>query len=248
MKNLTQILALVLFTITFANAQMNIGVKTGISMNRYSFSDEVNDLYDASFLMGYTVGATLDFSFGGRMGLETGAFWTRKGSATDTETSPFSVTNGTTSTPIFIESKEKLNYLTIPAHLKYHFRGKTIGSYILAGPELNFALSGKYSFNYVDRDGVTVDGVEALMEQNGVSTSGEIDFGTGKNDNYNNFDFGFAIGGGLFYELEVGKITLDARYSMGLSNMYNTNDDDRKQKNRSLIVQVGYSFPIGGAW
>ena len=248
MKTFAQILTFVFF-VSALSAQMSVGIKSGVALNKYSLSDQLNDSWDSNSQMGYTVGATLDIPFGGRMGLETGMFWTRKGSGMETETAYTQLQDSDGNVfDVYLESTEKLNYLTIPMHLKMHFRGKTIGSYVLAGPELNFALSGNFTDNYTDSKGVSMPEVESFFEANGVETSGDIEFGSGRNDRYSSFDFGFSIGGGLYYELEVGKITLDARYYIGMSNMANTDDDDIKIKNRNLIVQVGYAFPIGGAW
>jgi len=247
MKNLTQILFFSFFALSLS-AQMSIGIKAGASLNKYSFSDVINDSYDATSQAGYTVGAALDIPFGGRMGVETGAYWTRKGSGMESETAEFQLNTNQGSIDVYSEAKEKLNYLTIPVHLKMHFRGKSIGSYVLAGPEFNFALSGSYSTNYTDSKGLLLKEVEDVLNANGVESNGDIEFGSGRNDTYKSFDFGISLGGGLFYELEVGKITLDARYYFGMSNMLNTEDDDFKIKNRNLIVQVGYAFPIGGSW
>ena len=109
------------------------------------------------------------------------------------------------------KTKHKIDYLTIPIHMKVHFRGKTIGAHVLVGPELNFALSGKFSTNFVDKKGRVIQGAEVVLNQNGVESNGEIEFGSSINDDLTNFDFGFAFGGGLSFELETGKITLDAR-------------------------------------
>lgn len=248
MKNLTQILALVFVTTTLS-AQMSIGIKSGISVNKYSRSEVINDEWDAPSSLGYIAGAALDIPFGGRMGLETGAYWTRKGSNLESENSRFQLSNQNGETiGIWVNSNEKLNYLTIPLHLKMHFRGKALGSFIMAGPEFNFALSGTYSNSYVDQNGKVVQGAEEILNTNGIATSGDIEFGSGANDIYTSFDFGIALGGGLYYELEFGKVTFDARYYFGMSNLINTDDNDTKLKNKNLMIQVGYAIPLGGRW
>ena len=247
MKNLTQILALIFITSSLS-AQMSVGVKTGVAVNKYSRSEVVNDNFDAPAAIGYTAGIALDIPFGGRMGLETGAYWTRKGSNLESEFAQYQLQGDNGVVDIFSETNEKLNYLTIPVHLKMHFRGKTLGSYVLAGPEFNFALSGTFSTNWVDQNGKIVKDVENVLNANGIPSTGDIEFGSGANDDYSSFDFGIALGGGLYYELEVGKLTFDARYFFGMSNLVNTEDDDIKLKNRNLMVQIGYAFPIGGAW
>ncbi|MDX1685121.1 MAG: porin family protein [Saprospiraceae bacterium] len=248
MKRFTQILAFVFVTSSLA-AQMSIGIKSGISVNKYSRSEVINDEWDAPSTLGYSAGVALDIPFGGRMGIETGVYWTRKGSQLESENSRFQLQdqNGET-IGIWLNSTEKLNYLTIPVHLKMQFRGKALGSFIMAGPEFNFALGGTYSNSYVDQSGRVVQGAEDVLNANGVATSGEIEFGSGANDIYNSFDFGISVGGGLFYELEFGKVTFDARYFFGMSNLINTDDNDTKLKNKNLMIQVGYAIPLGGRW
>jgi hypothetical protein len=248
MKNLTQILAFVFIT-TALSAQMSIGIKSGINVNKYSRSEVINDQLDAPASLGYSAGVALDLSFGGRMGLETGAFWTRKGSNLESENAVFQLQtqNGET-IGAFVESTEKINYLTIPIHLKMHFRGKALGSFIMAGPEFNFAMGGTFSNSYTDQNGRVIQGAEEVIIANGGITNGDLEFGSGANDTYSSFDFGIGLGGGLYYELEFGKITLDARYFFGMSNLINTDDNDTKLKNRNLMIQVGYAIPLGGRW
>lgn len=248
MKLFTQILAFVFITSSLA-AQMSIGIKSGITVNNYSRSEAINDQWDAPSSLGYTAGVALDLPFGGRMGLETGAYWTRKGSNLESENAVHQLpTQSGETISAFIESTEKINYLTIPLHLKMHFRGKALGSFILAGPEFNFALGGTFSNSYVDQNGRVIQGAEDYINANGGISNGDLEFGSSANDDYSSFDFGIALGGGLYYELEFGKITFDARYFFGMSNLVNTDNDDLKLKNKNLMIQVGYSIPLGGRW
>ena len=55
-------------------------------------------------------------------------------------------------------------------------------------------------------------------------------------------DFGVVIGAGVDFDLGTGKVTLDARYNLGLTSLDDTDDAD--VKNSGISVMVGYLFGI----
>ncbi|MHA1381300.1 MAG: outer membrane beta-barrel protein, partial [Candidatus Helarchaeota archaeon] len=56
-------------------------------------------------------------------------------------------------------------------------------------------------------------------------------------------DFGFVFGGGLEFKFSLGLITLDVRYSLGLSNVYKPiESEDIIVKTRAFLVLIGIGF------
>ncbi len=61
-------------------------------------------------------------------------------------------------------------------------------------------------------------------------------------DAYKSFDFGLVIGAGFDYVLESGRITFDARYTLGMTNIIDASGVD--QKNSGIMFLVGYGFDL----
>ena len=62
-------------------------------------------------------------------------------------------------------------------------------------------------------------------------------------DQIKSTDYGLVLGGGFDYALATGKLTFDARYSMGLTSIDDTDDDD-DVKNTGIMFMVGYGFSL----
>lgn len=105
------------------------------------------------------------------------------------------------------DAKIKLNYIDVPVLARF---GATSASGIKA-----FAFTGaQASFN-----------VKAEAEFLGETQDLE--------DDTEKFDLGWTVGAGV----EVKRVTLDARYTMGLMNI--AKDETEKTKNRTFTVMVG---------
>lgn len=56
------------------------------------------------------------------------------------------------------------------------------------------------------------------------------------------FEFGIQMGAGVAIPLGVGKLIVDGRYALGLTEISKT----ANIKNRGIMASVGYAFPLGG--
>lgn len=151
-----------------------------------------------------------------------------------------------------IDYKEHISYLDFPVMLKFNLRGRGIRPYFMAGPQLSFALnaSQKDIFYQGSMDNYVVSGT-GLVYENTVTVEDaiantELEIGTGRNDYFRPADFGIAVGTGLSIELDFGYIVADVRYYMGMSNIRNSSNPIFDIKNRSVMINVGYMYPIGG--
>jgi len=114
------------------------------------------------------------------------------------------------------DGKIKLNYIEIPVLLK--FKPAMEGNFkpaIFAGPAVGFLMSAKAD------DGEEEEDIKDFTKS---------------------IDFGIAFGAGFMYMMENGGgITFDARYTMGMGTIDDT-EDDADVKNANISFMLGYSF------
>ena len=111
----------------------------------------------------------------------------------------------------------KVDYINIPVQVGYQFPTRSaISPYIAGGVDLGINLS-------------------CNIEQGGQSASCASQGGDAKS-----FDYGLALGGGLF--LGGGRFSIDARYYMGLTKI----TDGADIKNRGITLAGAYRMRLGG--
>ncbi len=117
----------------------------------------------------------------------------------------------------------RLHYLELPILLKYSFPTPIISLYIFAGPVFNYLISNKgeeqYTKPYIFSGPASV-----------VST-----------------DFGTTVGGGINFDFLATQCTLDARYTFGLTNIYNVSGGYFEEtyssiRNRAWMIMLGAGF------
>ena len=114
----------------------------------------------------------------------------------------------------------KLNYLEIPvlAKLSIPTPGDVRPS-LFVGPSLAIKLTGKAK-------------VESAVESEEADIEG-----------LKSTDFGLVFGGGIDFALGQGKLTVDARYTLGLTTTREPEEGDEIDiKNGVISLMVGYSF------
>ena len=113
-----------------------------------------------------------------------------------------------------VEASIGINYLDINPLAVYTVNDQIS---VFAGPSLGMFLGGKTEFT-----------VELL----GESETEEEDI---ESDDMNGMDFGLIFGGGY----NLGIVTVEARYSLGLKNAY---DEDSDVKNNVIQILVSYAL------
>ncbi len=231
------LLPVFIFVVSFsAFGQVHLGPKVGFNITNFGLTKEGKDNFNMNSVTGFSAGVGLEIPFGGRfLGVIEGIY-AQKGGRFNSK-GVYTLENGN---QYFLELEDRINYLDVPVLIKYHFRGKDFGFNLQGGISLGFALNaerskGKYT-NQADPADILV------LEKKSYN------LGDGVLDEYLKSDFGILLGAGFFYELEVGKLIVDARYYLGSSNIYNTPFDTQEITNRGLMFSVGYMFPLGGGW
>ena len=150
-----------------------------------------------------------------KVGFAFGGFFTYNFSPTFALQPEFLYTmKGFTVSELGIDIDFKANYLEIPVLFKLTFGTGTTKPSLFAGPAIAFLMSSK---------------AEAL----GVSVDlKDVTKGT---------DVGIVFGGGVGFAVGSGTMTFDGRYTMGMSSIDDSGDDE-DVKNSNISFMVGYGF------
>jgi hypothetical protein len=124
---------------------------------------------------------------------------------------------GLTATDVTVTGK--LSYIETPVLLRLRLPTEEVGLYVLGGPALALKMSSK---------------IEA--EANGASA--EVDW-----ENVNDLDLGFVVGGGLQIPTEPILIFGEARFTVGLISVDDSQFDE-DLKNLVMSFNVGVGIPL----
>lgn len=113
----------------------------------------------------------------------------------------------------------KLGYLEVPVLLALEFGDAQARPFVLAG--------GTVSLKAGCDVGATTGGVSASSSCEDV-----VD------DEQKSLDLGFTVGGGVAFN----RFSVQARYTVGLMDIFDDNDDSVSSKNRALFLLAGVSF------
>jgi len=113
-----------------------------------------------------------------------------------------------------VDSEIKTDYLVTPILVRYRLQSSGSGLVLFGGPSLGFKLSAK-----------------------SVSEFGDFTSEDDISDEIESVDYGVVFGAGW----EAGRLTIDGRYTWGLSNI-STREDDPKTQHRVISVLAGVRF------
>lgn len=108
-----------------------------------------------------------------------------------------------------------IDYLEVPVLARISRKRGTIRYFVVAGPSIGVRLRARSRTKF--RDSIE-----------------EVDIG----DDLERLDAGMAAGGGV----ELGSIMLDARYTLGFTDIDKDTTDDVKVTNRALSITAGFRF------
>ncbi len=137
MKEVFFIVLLACSTTAFAQ-QFSAGLKGGTNISNFTNVKDLGDVTKQS-LLGFYIGAYLDFWFGNNLALQPEVLVS---------------TSGAKFKDADVTEKYKLTYLTIPVFLKFKSDG---GFYVEAGPQVGFKLSESIPDNTVDKFAKNLD-------------------------------------------------------------------------------------------
>ena len=201
---------LFLFSVAPGASQAQGLVNFGIKGGVNIANISFDDFDDNDPRTGFTIGAVLDIGFPMvPVGLETGLYYSQKGTT-------FSISETVEGMTFAQDATTKLDYLKIPVLAKMNFGPPgPFSPHFVAGPYAAFILNA-----------------EQETTTNGLS--GTVDI----SDDVESMDFGLIFGLGADFNLMVTKINVQARYSLGLMDIF----EDTGSKNRVLSIVAGLSF------
>lgn len=199
-------------------AQISIGVKAGAN---FANMDEISlPMTENSNITGFNAGLVAEIGIFDFLAFQPEIGFIQKGNELQ-----FNIPdNSGTETITF-------DYLDLAALAKIKIGGDGMGIYLIGGPTISYALKGTET-----TDIITIAGTRIRTEE-------DVDF---DNDNYEQSDFGLALGGGAYFGLGSStKLFLDARYLLGMKNIL-TESDIRAEslKHRGVNVSAGILFEL----
>jgi hypothetical protein len=197
MKKIVFFLLFSLLIVYSSQAQIRFGVKGGVNLSSVSVND--GNVIDKN-VTGFHIGPSLEMLINDAFGLETSVLYSQKG---------VKFKDGKNT------STNKNGYLEIPVNLKYLFNvSNNFKPYALAGPYINFRVSGDDNFN---------TSYGNVKEQWKAKS-----FGTGLN---------FGAGVQMLNFLQFG-----VNYSLSLTNNYKTSHGDYSVKDRTWSIAAAILF------
>jgi len=163
-------------------------------------------------------GEDVDVSFDQRMGLVAGAFVLVPMS----ETFGFQIEGlysqkGAKTEEGDFEQRTELDWFDVPVLARYTIPSSTNTSFhLFAGPSFAFKLGAKSIFEF-EGEGEEEEDIE---------------------DEVKGFDFGIVFGAGI----EFGKFVIDARYTHGLTDLNDVEDEIVEVKTRVFAIMAGFRF------
>jgi hypothetical protein len=215
------ITAFAMLSISLASAQdIRFGVKAGANFATLT-GDAVAD--DVEMKAGFHAGGLVEFKFTEMLSLQPEVLFSLQGAKTsDRDDDGLGNIERT-------ESKVNLSYINVPIMLKFY---PVKGFFIQAGPQVGFLVSAK------SKDETTFTDPGNLVTTQSTETDIKDDLKT--------VDVSFNAG--LGYDF-TDNIFVDARYSFGLTNVYDAPDfldvfgiSELDAKNSNISVSVGYKF------
>lgn len=214
-----KILTIAVMTIVFAAngfaQDYTLGVRVG--MNVANILGDFSDA-DYSAKLGLKAGIVGCFNLDGDFYLEPGIYFAPKGAKKE-----YKDIAGNNIKDIY-----NLNYLEIPVNAVYKYEinsNLTVRGF--AGPYFGFGMFGRHKYE-VNGSAKDKDGGKKQKAFSSKATE----------CNFQQFDFGMNIGGGL----EFSVCYLGIQYGMGFLNFNSKNDKDYKMRNGVFAVEFGVNF------
>jgi len=228
MKRLGFFLAILLLSRSAASAPwVSFGAKAGLYTA--NTTEIPTGLAQASFKNGFAGGVYMDYAVNRYFSLQPEALYVMKG-----------LDAGSANSWYVVNYAARFDYIEIPLLAKFTVNGKShFSPFFFAGPGIGINLAAD----------VDVDITDARTDE---SVSGSSDW----SGIMNRTEFCFSFGAGCRYAIGLGGITADARFDLGLSNVYSGGEVTTEiegvritgtvqpgdSKNLGFALLVGYNF------
>lgn len=132
--------------------------------------------------------------------------------------------------PVGASAESRFRYVELPLLAKYKFGGESLNAYVMAGPTIGYAMSGRL-----------VTRANALIDFKISDSNVDLDA-----IDYERFEVGGLVGAGVSINTTFGQLFADARYQRGFTQLYDIPVVDERIRNQGISLNVGFLVPIGG--
>lgn len=197
------------------SGDMTIGVMAGVNYAKWNQDPESSEV-TFGYKAGLLVGGFLGVQLNDAFSIEPQVLFSQKGTKV----------NGT-GTKSSLEGSVRINYIEVPVLAKFWIpiSDAQVKPFIFVGPEIEFKV------------GCTAEGAI-------IAVTGSVDCDQSPQDKIKSTDFGATAGAGIQFMMAGQAVRVDARYTLGLTNINDTGDS-RDIKNRAFAATVGLGFPLG---
>ena len=250
-------LSLAAASMAHAQAMFSIGPRVGLNIASASYNDAAtgrggDPSFTTSYRTGFEAGATACLGFG-RFAFQPSLLYSQKGFGLVTSYA-WTTGNPADDKSRALDTKYRLNYLSLPLNFAYAQQDDGQGFQLFAGPYLACLLGGRYTTNitqtYVYSGAVFTGSEEGQVR--GSGSEQQPDYNTYlTDDNAYSRHLDFGVQGGLGYRR--GAALLQVSYSQGVSNAgvrtgyvrattEATTVTDPNYRNRAFQVSLAYLF------
>ena len=131
--------------------------------------------------------------------------------------------------PIGAHAESRFRYLEAPILAKYTFGDGPFRAYLAGGPSFGYATKGK-----------VITTANVLIDLKVGETPINLD-----GNNFERFEVGGILGGGVEFNTPFAKFFADARYKHGFTEVYDIPVVEEKVRHQGFNLNVGFAIPIG---
>ncbi len=230
---------LMALSFTGLEAQFMIGPKAGVGASMYHTKSWLRNESSSKIKLGYSGGIKARLPLFSGIELIPELNYSFKSgrivSSDPVETYPLDV---------YAHRTIQTGHIDLPLLVAYKFRGKEFAPFVFLGPTLSFAIHGKTKLEFKDKDKVDLSRSQ-LEDADLVNLYESLKIGSKSTDEVSGYDVTLTVGGGFYYELDLGRLVVDIRYDHGAKNVFNQKSDDwdsEIMKRRNLYLSIGYLF------
>lgn len=214
---------------------LSIGFNGGYVLSNMGFVPKVNQSLHGGLTGGFTIRYVCEKYFNTICSVYAEVNYAKTGwkeSILDKNEKP--VVNEETQLPE--KYQRDMNYIQVPvmAHLAWGREQHGANFFVQAGPQLGWYLSDKADYNFDLNNANHHDRVNHTMFQDTMAV-------------HNKFDYGIAAGVGMEYShRRLGHFLIEARYYLGLGNIYKDSKRDLFSKSNfnNIVVKLTYLFDL----
>lgn len=220
-----QLLAAFIIISVSSQAQVSIGVKTGVNFADTRVDGLLdNVLPDQTMYTGFTAGLIAEIPIQNGLSFRPELNYIQKGFITEANIYDLELLG--IDIPIGAKAKTRFNYLEMPLLMKYSVGTESAKFYIIGGPNISYAANAHVR-----------PVANLLINFNLPKINLNLD-----GDIYQRWELSGTLGAGGEFKAGHGKIFADARYTLGFTNMLDNPIIDVTSKNQGVNVSAGYAY------